>query len=60
MIPVVIDPSVPPDTICFVSPRKFHYVYTDGRKFKVYDESVEEWARRCAVVRNIGITQAKI
>ncbi len=52
---IAVDKNAAPDTIYFISPRKFHYVTNpDGRTFRVYDESEATWAKRCAVITGIG------
>ena len=40
-IPIEVDWSIPPDKMLFVSPRRLN-------------ETEEDWARRCVVIKGIG------
>lgn len=51
---IEISLAVPPDTIRFVSPRKGHYVVLpSGERFRVWEESEEAWAKRCAIITGL-------
>ena len=54
-IEITEDSSIPRDTIYFGSPRKYEVVVdSEGHEHKNYIETEEEWAKRCAVIRNVG------
>jgi hypothetical protein len=51
------DPTIPVGTIYLMSPRKYHMVEFEGETYKIWDESEEEWGKRCAIIYNIGIKE---
>lgn len=63
-INITVDPNCPPDRIYLASPRRRHpdtVIHEGPDKGKIipggWAETEEEWARRCGIITNIGISE---
>lgn len=51
---ILTDDRIPPGTIHFVVPRKCEIiVLPNGTRQRVWLESEEEWAKKCAVITGV-------
>lgn len=51
-IPIDVNDKIPPDTIVFMSARKWGVDFRHGQLVLLL-EPEEEWAKRCAVISNV-------